>query len=48
MRSIVVASPDLLDDDLVVAVALVDADQPVAGLRDPLRDVRPGARCRVD
>src|SRR6187200_1315929 len=41
--------PDLLDDDLVEAVAAEDADQDVACLLDPLRDVRPASLVgRVD
>ena len=36
----------LLDDDLVVAVAGLESDQPMAGLLDPLGDVGPGALVR--
>ena len=40
------ALPRLLDDDLVVAVAGLEGDQPMAGLLDPLRDVGLGALIR--
>ena len=37
--------PELLDDDLVVAVAGLERDQAVAGLLDPLRDVGLASPC---